>query len=874
MPIFSATSDTSQSTSVTSVHHVVSARTHRALVGMLTLILLLATSTAVFSALNSGPTHSENRLSLPVDAAAQVTMNNQASWCWSAEECALATTLSPGDIPALYFTSGSRVVRSPAALPTYQGHHVIVSGLWCDRIAHCWAAGTASVGRSTYAVTSRLLGNTWRTTTFPLPPNAAGGATTDGGTSNTPGAPVTAALNGLSCTSPTSCVAVGTYEDSNFNTLGLVVIYDGSAWISQDVTLPPNANYGPDPTSENSQSWQTTYLTGVSCGDGQHCAIIGSYTSTSMPSTVNSIPLIIDDEGSTLTARAAPLPYASALEDQAKLTSVACVGAHWCTIVGATSPNALYANSTFAIVKSSEAWRAQMLTGATSSATQALPSIGTASSPINCWAVDHCAMTGSYGDPMIVHLRGTTVTSLENIPTWSGRGGPLSGTILGSRLYQTNSTSSFTNLSCSSATSCTMFASSDDGSNQGRPTLFLERQGHWRGADIPVAGVQMAPARSGLRGVACSTFGCVAVGNYERTTGEYPWASLFAHGRWTSEPVPLPTDASVGQTSSLESVWCAHTGECVAVGYYWTRDGVIVPLAEVRRDGSWTPTAPFGNWRVQSSVTSPALHRVLQSQPFGVIPFTVRCETLHRCFAGGVDYDSSQTALFFFDGEAWTRVTVDLPKGAVATPGDLGSPWNYHTPYVSGIDCATSSKDCTFVGGYTTAGGDRMWVASGDGATSLHANDLFALSHQAATSGEATSLACTSGDCVVPVGLVSNSQDVAPAYFVRHDGVWSFHLQRGLRSTLLNDVSCPAFAPCQIIGQGSHGVVARLTLHGDEPHLTHVTPLRQFFWPGPVLPEQQWTFLSISGVSCAPAGYCAIVGTQGATGVVTVLAPR
>jgi len=875
VPNSSPTPEESATTSPRSVNRRVPARTRWSLVGLLSIILVVATATAVLSATNSGPTHPENVLSLPVDAAAQVTMNQKASSCWSADECVLTTTLSPGNVPALYFTSGSRVVRSEAALPTYLGRHVTVAGVWCKRIADCWAAGTVSVGPSKYAVTARLLGNTWKTSPVVLPSSAAGGQTTESTVPGAFGVPVTAAFNGLSCASETSCVAVGTYKASKLTTLGLVAIYDGSTWLSQEAPLPSNANFGPSTNPDNSANAPTTSLTGVSCGDTQNCVIIGSYTSATMPSWASSIPLIVEDHRSTLTARSAPLPYSSILQDQEKLTSVACVGSVWCTIVDAASSNFLNTDGQFGVVRTSDGWRAHVLSGATPQATQALRSLGAGSSPIVCWQVEHCAMTGGYDASTILQLHGTTVTSVENIPTWSGRGDSLSGTFLGSRLNASYSTGTFGNLSCSSARSCASFSVSDDGSFRGRPTFFFQSQGLWHGAVIPVAGVPSGRAHSGLQGVSCSTFGCVAVGNYERATGTHPWASLFAHGRWSSEFVPLPQDASTGQSASLESVSCIRTGACLAVGYFWTRDGLMVPLAERRHDGRWSPTAALGSWAVPRSATSAILQRNLAVQPLGVVLFTVRCVSMDRCFAGGVDYYSAKTPpLFFFDGTTWSRIAVTLPKGAVPSRGELYGTWHYEPPYVSGIDCSTSPNECVFVGGYATAGEDRVWEASGRGATPIHANDLFALSRQVATSGAVTSIACTRSDCVAPVGLVSNSQNIAPAYFVRHHGVWSFHVERGLRSTLLSDVTCPGFAPCQIIGQRDHGLVARLTLDGSEPQLTRVTSLSQFsVWIRPGY-RQAWDLPAAASISCAPAGYCAIVGTQGSSALASVLAPR
>jgi hypothetical protein len=72
------------------------------------------------------------------------------------------------------------------------------------------------------------------------------------------------ALNGISCTSATSCTAVGSYQSSNFTTFGAFLtvaeVWDGTSWTLRST---PNPSMSDD------------LLRGVSCGASQTCLAAG-----------------------------------------------------------------------------------------------------------------------------------------------------------------------------------------------------------------------------------------------------------------------------------------------------------------------------------------------------------------------------------------------------------------------------------------------------------------------------------------------------------------------------------------------------------------------------------------------------------------------
>jgi hypothetical protein len=71
----------------------------------------------------------------------------------------------------------------------------------------------------------------------------------------------------VSCTSASSCTAVGQYQSSNVTTFGapetLAEVWDGTTW-----TIATT----PDPSSTQNQ------LNSVSCGASQVCAAVGLYS--------------------------------------------------------------------------------------------------------------------------------------------------------------------------------------------------------------------------------------------------------------------------------------------------------------------------------------------------------------------------------------------------------------------------------------------------------------------------------------------------------------------------------------------------------------------------------------------------------------------
>lgn len=119
----------------------------------------------------------------------------------------------------------------------------------CATATSCLAVGTIPAGGSTLGtpLAESWDGSTWTIQSIPNPPASTG-----------------TLLTGLSCASPTSCVATGYYDTSTVTFQALAEHWDGSTWTIQTIPVSPD--------TENSQ------LNAVWCVSAASCTAVGSYT--------------------------------------------------------------------------------------------------------------------------------------------------------------------------------------------------------------------------------------------------------------------------------------------------------------------------------------------------------------------------------------------------------------------------------------------------------------------------------------------------------------------------------------------------------------------------------------------------------------------
>ena len=145
--------------------------------------------------------------------------------------------------------------------PTAGGVSASPNAVWCTAVDSCEAVGQNFDQTSDQVVTFAQAwnGSTWTMQPTPNPAQTQGSS-----------------LAGVSCTSASSCSAVGQYQSSNLSSFGalqtLVEVWDGTAW-----TLRSTPN--PSPAQD--------LLSGVSCGAIQECTAVGQAEDTGgIPSTL------------------------------------------------------------------------------------------------------------------------------------------------------------------------------------------------------------------------------------------------------------------------------------------------------------------------------------------------------------------------------------------------------------------------------------------------------------------------------------------------------------------------------------------------------------------------------------------------------------
>jgi hypothetical protein len=184
----------------------------------------------------------------------------------------------------------------------------------------------------------------------PLPVNA----TTDGFDSSD-------ALDSLACPEVGSCVAVGTYFDTNDNAAGLIETLSGGIWTSTEA---------PEPAS--TATYQSVFLNSLACPVVGSCEAVGSFQ-TANAAGENRIELpavgVIETlSGGTWTEDVAPVPSNASTQPQGNISAldaIACPAMGSCEAVGGYDQSS-GSLSAFIETLSNGTWKPTSVSGVTS----------------------------------------------------------------------------------------------------------------------------------------------------------------------------------------------------------------------------------------------------------------------------------------------------------------------------------------------------------------------------------------------------------------------------------------------------------------------------------------------------------------------------
>ena len=182
--------------------------------------------------------------------------------------------------------------------PADSGSEVPLLGVSCTSVSACTAVGTYSNTSGVWGA----MGNSWNGASWPSEPVIAN-----------PG-PKNGALASVSCTSASSCVAVGHYENSSKEVLSLAEGKSGSSWTVQPTVDPAGG--------------KPTELYGVSCATASSCTAVGHSFATGA-----GIWGAMGEEWNGSTWSLLPV-VVNPGKKNGFLKAVSCVTATWCMAVG------------------------------------------------------------------------------------------------------------------------------------------------------------------------------------------------------------------------------------------------------------------------------------------------------------------------------------------------------------------------------------------------------------------------------------------------------------------------------------------------------------------------------------------------------------
>jgi hypothetical protein len=161
--------------------------------------------------------------SAPAWTTPTTTSQFSSSACTSTTFCILAGYQAGGTNTSLVYrwngTSYSALTSASTSSELY--------GVNCTSTTHCLAVGTNYSGGTKLTHAQRFNGTTWTNTT-----------------TTTPASSTYSELRSVSCQGLTSCVAVGHYETSNTTSLPLIEAWNGTGWATANISLPGGGTSG------------------------------------------------------------------------------------------------------------------------------------------------------------------------------------------------------------------------------------------------------------------------------------------------------------------------------------------------------------------------------------------------------------------------------------------------------------------------------------------------------------------------------------------------------------------------------------------------------------------------------------------------------
>ena len=415
-------------------------------------------------------------------------------------------------------------------------------------------------------------------------------------------------------------------------------------------------------------------------------------------------------------------------------------------------------------------------------------------------------------------------------------------------------------VSCASAGNCTAVGYYDD-RNGIQGLLLTEASGRWAvGVEASLPANAISAGDVGLDSVSCASAGnCTAVGDYEDHSGHEQGLLLTeTSGRWsTGIEASLPANAGKNPGANLLSVSCASAGNCIAVGGYENRSGILRGLLLTETSGTWAVG-------VEPSLPANAI-----SGGFVGLD-SVSCASAGNCTAVGGYQDRSgntQGLLLTETSGTWAvGVEPSLPANAGTNPDAS----------LLSVSCA-SAGNCTAVGGYQDRSGNTQGLLLTETSGTWAVGVEPSLPANAGTNPDAQvgPVSCASaGNCTAVGGYHDRSGRDEGLLLTEASGTWATGVEPSLPANAgtnpdgqVESVSCASAGNCTAVGDYDFGGASSRGLLLTETSGTWATGVEASEPANAGTTHQA----SVTSVSCASAANCTAVGyyrpTKGITGL-------
>ncbi len=613
-------------------------------------------------------------------------------------------------------------------------------------------------------------------------------------------------LTGVSCASPTSCVAVGYSRRGSEPTTTVTERWDGTTWRLQ---ASPNLDH----TGGNR-------LTSVSCTSGSACTAVGFAGDM----FADPLPVAERWNGSAWTVQPAPLPAGAT---RGVLSSVSCAATAECIAVGYWHDDRKGGGPL------SELW------DGTAWVAQPTP----AAYPTDTYTAVSCSMPGSC--VAIGKSRPGYVAARWDGAQWSPISAPAGDTGLDG---------SYVGLSCPGLNTCVTVGAAQT-ADYGYS--YLTQAASWNGA----AWTAQAPAdplgvtQNYLSAISCATDrSCVVVGaSWDRRDSAGPLVEHWNGTSWRIDPTPAQDDAS------LSAVSCVADDDCLAVGGFVDRSGQAAALAEAWDGHTWrVEPVPIPAGATAAGFTSVSC----SAGP----PERDHPQPRSACVAVGAfaDADGHESALVERrTGSAWSVQPVPVPTGTATSVLDAISCSTVHAcTAVGGYETASASPfqpsgPCSFWCPVSEHWDGANWTAS------LPANP------ETSTATNLSAVSCAAPNRCTAVGQwVPQDREGGHPGITLAEG-WngsSWTVQPtpdppdvggtgGTNNSPFQAVSCPPTSGCTSVGNYA-------STDPDGDFLPFAEHRDQQQWRLQMMPAPTGSFYNdMKGVSCPAPDMCMAVGS-------------